>query len=86
MIIPSLMKKNESMISHFLTGLTFLIIIYMLTLNLMFFFMINDDYIERRHAERVLEEELNTRGKPVWYLPHYPVKHPLKPGKGEAGS
>ena len=48
--------------------------------------MINDDYIERRHAERVLEEELNTRGKPVWYLPHYPVKHPLKPGKGEAGS
>ena len=72
------MKKNESMISHFLTGLTFLIIIYMLTLNLMFFFMINDDYIERRHAERVLEEELNTRGKPVWYLPHYPVKHPLK--------
>ena len=40
--------------------------------------MINDDYIERRHAERVLEEELNTRGKPVWYLPHYPVKHPLK--------
>ena len=50
------------------------------------FFMINDDYIERRHAERVLEEELNTRGKPVWYLAHYPEKHPLKPGKGEAGS
>ena len=22
----------------------------------------------------------------MWYLPHYPVKHPLKPGKGEAGS
>ena len=40
------------------------------------FFMINDDYIERRHAERVLEEELNTRGKPVWYLAHYPEKHP----------
>ena len=22
----------------------------------------------------------------MWYLPHYPVKHPLKPNKGEAGS
>ena len=50
------------------------------------FFMINDDYIERRHAERVLGEELNTRGKSVWYLAHYPEKHPLEPGKGEAGS
>ena len=63
------------MISH-LTRLTFLIIIYMLTLNLMFFLMIYDDYIESRHAERVLEEELNTRGKPVWYLAHQPEKHP----------
>ena len=44
------------------------------------------DYIERRHAERIPEEELSTRDKRVWYLPHYPVTHPLKPVKGEVGS
>ena len=37
LIILSLKKKNLSMISHFLIGLTFLIIIQMLALNLMFF-------------------------------------------------
>ena len=44
------------------------------------------DYIERRHAERVPEEELSTRDKWVWYLPHHAVTHPLKPVKGEVGS
>ena len=44
-----------------------------------------NDYIERRNAERASEEELNTRDKPVWHLPHYPVTHFLKPAKGEAG-
>ena len=40
-----------------------------------------NDFIERRHVERVPEEELNTRDKPAWYRPYYPVKHLLKPGK-----
>ena len=38
-----------------------------------------NDYIEKGHAEMVPEEELNTRNKPVWFLPHHPVTHPLKP-------
>ena len=40
-----------------------------------------NDFIERRHAERVSVEELNTTNRPVWYLPHHPVTYPLKPGK-----
>ena len=40
-----------------------------------------DDYIEKGHAEMVPEEELNTRNRPVWFLPHHPVTHPLKPDK-----
>ena len=40
-----------------------------------------NDFIERRHAERVPEEDLNTRDKPVWYLPYHPVTHPIKPSK-----
>ena len=41
----------------------------------------NNDYIEKGHAEKVPEEELNTRDKPVWYLPHHPVTYSLKPDK-----
>jgi len=40
-----------------------------------------NDYTKKGHAERVHEEALNTRDKPVWYLPHNPVMHPLKPDK-----
>ena len=39
------------------------------------------DYIEKGHAERILEEELEVNDRPVWYLPHHPVTHPLKPDK-----
>ena len=39
------------------------------------------DYIENGHAERVPDEELEVKDRPVWYLPHHPVTHPLKPGK-----
>ena len=40
------------------------------------------DYIESGHAEKVPDEELErTEDRPVWYLPHHPVTHPLKPGK-----
>ena len=35
-------------------------------------------YIEKGHAEMVPEEELNTRNRLVWFLPHHPVTHPLK--------
>ena len=40
-----------------------------------------NDYIQNGHAEMVPEEELNTRDRPVWFLPHHPVTHPLKPDK-----
>ncbi|XP_022780505.1 uncharacterized protein LOC111321804 [Stylophora pistillata] len=40
-----------------------------------------NDYIKKGHAEMVPEEELNTRNRPVWFLPHHPVTHPLKPDK-----
>ena len=39
------------------------------------------DYIEKGHAERVPKEELKVKDRPVWYLPHHPVTHPLKPDK-----
>ena len=39
------------------------------------------DYIENGHDERVPNEELEVKDRPVWYLPHHPVTHPLKPGK-----
>ena len=40
-----------------------------------------NDYIEKGHAEMVPKEELNLRNRPVWFLPHHPVTHPLKPNK-----
>ena len=39
------------------------------------------EYIVKGHAQRVQREELDVRDRPVWYLPHHPVTHPLKPGK-----
>lgn len=39
------------------------------------------DYIEKGHAERVPTEELNSGINPIWYLPHHPVVHHLKPDK-----
>ena len=40
-----------------------------------------NEYIEEGHAERVPTDELQPGDGPVWYLPHHPVTHPLKPGK-----
>ena len=34
------------------------------------------DYIESGHAEKVPDEELEIKDRPVWYLPHHPVTHP----------
>ena len=39
------------------------------------------DYIKKGHAEKIPKEELEVRDRPVWYLPHHPVTHPLKPDK-----
>ena len=41
-----------------------------------------NDYLTKGHAERVPKEELQPKDRPVWCLPHHPVIHPLKPGKG----
>ena len=40
-----------------------------------------EEYIAKGHAQRVPREELDARERPVWYLPHHPVTHLLKPGK-----
>ena len=37
------------------------------------------DYIEKEHAV-----EVNPKINPVWYLPHHPVVHSLKPEKVRA--
>ena len=42
------------------------------------------DYIEKAHAEKVQAEEVNPKINPVWYLPHHPVVHSLKPEKVRA--
>ena len=39
------------------------------------------DYISKGYAQRVPKEELDVDGKPLWYLPHYAVFNPNKPGK-----
>ena len=39
------------------------------------------EYLEKGYAQRVPTEELKSTGKPVWYLPHHPVVHPLKHAK-----
>ena len=40
-----------------------------------------NEYIEEGHAERVPTDELQPGDWPVWYLPHHPLTHPLKPEK-----
>ena len=40
-----------------------------------------NEYIQEGHAERVPTNELQPGDRPVWYLPHHPVTHPLKPEK-----
>ena len=39
------------------------------------------EYINQGHAEKVPVEELEVKERPLWYLPHHAVTHPLKPGK-----
>ena len=37
--------------------------------------------IDEGHAEKVPREDLNVKDRPIWYLPHHAVTHPLKPNK-----
>jgi len=39
------------------------------------------EHIAKGLSQRVPKEELGVKERPVWYLPHHPVTHPLKPGK-----
>ena len=39
------------------------------------------DYIDKGNAQKVPKEELNKNNGNVWYLPHHPVTHRLKPYK-----
>ena len=40
-----------------------------------------NDYMEKGYAEKVPREQLEVNDRPIWYLPHHPVTHPLKPDK-----
>ena len=37
--------------------------------------------LSKGYAQKVTEEECNGQDGFVWYLPHHPVHHPLKPDK-----
>ena len=39
------------------------------------------EYFHKGHAEKVPEDELGKNNGKIWYLPHHPVKHQLKPEK-----
>ena len=39
------------------------------------------DYIDKGHAERIPKKELEEKSSKIWYLPHHPVTHRLKPEK-----
>ena len=40
-----------------------------------------NNYIDDSHAEKIPKEELEPDDRPVWYVPHHSVMHPLKPEK-----
>ena len=40
-----------------------------------------NEYLEKGYAEKVPQEHLELNDRPIWYLPHHPVTHPLKPDK-----
>ena len=37
-----------------------------------------NSYIDDGHAEKIPKEELEPDDRPVWYVPHHPVVHPLQ--------
>ena len=40
-----------------------------------------NEYLEKGYAEKIPKEQLDMENRPIWYLPHHPVTHPLKPEK-----
>ena len=40
-----------------------------------------EEYIVKGHARKLTSEEAATTGPKTWYLPHFPVTNPNKPGK-----
>ena len=40
-----------------------------------------DTDLEKGHIKRLTKEETSDQAKRTWYLPHYPVLNPNKPGK-----
>jgi hypothetical protein len=40
-----------------------------------------NEYLEKVYAEKIPQEQLDMENRPIWYLPHHPVTHPLKPEK-----
>ena len=42
-----------------------------------------NDYIAKCYARKVQGGQIDLGGKPLWYLPQYPVIHEHKPGKVE---
>ncbi|CAB4028223.1 Hypothetical predicted protein, partial [Paramuricea clavata] len=40
-----------------------------------------NEYLEKGYAEKIPKEQLNMENRPIWYVPHHPVTHPLKPEK-----
>ena len=40
-----------------------------------------NDYMEKGYTEKVPWQQLEVNDRPIWYLPHHPVTHPLKPNK-----
>ena len=40
-----------------------------------------NEYLEKGYAEKIPQEQLDMENRPIWYLPHHLVTHPLKPEK-----
>ena len=38
-------------------------------------------YIEKEYARKLIPEEITNKGPRTWYLPHFAVTNPNKPGK-----
>jgi hypothetical protein len=43
-----------------------------------------NEYLEKGYAEKIPQEQLDMENRPIWYLPHHLVTHPLKPEKVRA--
>jgi hypothetical protein len=45
-----------------------------------------NEYLEKGYAEKIPQDQLDMENRPIWYLRHHPVTHPLiKARKGSSG-